>query len=229
MIFFVPKYEGDDYLTCLNLERVLFKAVLSEWKRNYGSDKKPDYRPLCTYYRRIKNGKLSTNYDLHYVNPRTSDGGTADVGFYVLKYMLKPSVREVRLQRAFRLNLPEDEYERSWQIVKSKSFYSKGFGLNGKQPSQQIIDYLKRSIRDSKQSFPEFINPVDGKKFPLSRYYKSKGFIYGVGDALDFYYRDMKARVDNVIIQDDRDESQCATKVADFNSKVNQVFNKSIF
>ena len=207
----------------------MFKIVLHEWRRNYGSDKKPDYRPLCTYYRKFINGKWSYNYDLHYVNPRTSDGGTADVGFYVLKYMLKPSKREERLQQAFRLNLPEDEYERSWSIVKSKTFYSKGFGLNGKIPSQKIVSYVRRSISQSKESYPQFINPNDGKKFPLARYYKSKGFLYNIQDALDFYYRDKDGRIDNVIIQDDRDESQYQSKVTDFNSKVNKVFDKSIF
>ena len=114
----IPKQDGDDFNTCLNLQQKLFDEVLSEWKRNYGSRKHPDYRPLCTFVRKFVRGKLRTNYDLHYVNPVLSDGGSADVAFYVLKYMMKPSNRVTRLRRALTLNLSQDEFEDIWKIVK---------------------------------------------------------------------------------------------------------------
>lgn len=234
MIFFLPKYERDDFLTCQQLEHHLFRSVLDEWRRNYGSVRKPDYRPLCTYVRKVINGKVRTNYDLHYVNPRLSDGGIADVSFYVLKYMLKPSSREQKLQRALHLNLDEDEYNSVWSLVRSRCFYSLHFGLSGDgkrkdwKPSQRIVDYVKGCVQKSKRSsdYPQFINPVSGQHFPLSRYYKGFGDCYSVSDALDFYYNDKKSRVDNVIMDDDYDVNQLFSKDADFQHKVNDVQKK---
>ena len=119
-LFFLPKYEGDSFLDCLNLESILFDALLAEWRRNYGSTRVPAYRPLCTYYRKFIGGKLSATYDLHYAVPSASDAGLASVAFYVCKYMLKPSTKEVRLQQALHLNLPDDEYETVWKTVRNR-------------------------------------------------------------------------------------------------------------
>lgn len=239
----MPKYEHDDFNTCLNLEHLLFQSVLSEWKRNV-SDKfiifrgklvrdwrNPVWKPCCTYVRKMIRGKWRSNFDLHYVNPRTSDGGTADVAFYVLKYMMKPSDRAVRLQRALHLNLSEEEYSDVWSLVRPCMFYSKHFGLAGDgkrdewKPSQTIVDYVKDSVSKSKSTsdYPEFINPVDGRHFPLARYYKSKGFCYSIGDALDFFFGDKMARADNVIIRKDYDLNQVFTKYSDFASKVSDI------
>lgn len=222
----------------------MFKIVLNEWKRNVAppiwSPKKqkfipnrrcPEWKPLCTYVRKFIRGKWKSNFDLHYVNPRLSDGGTADVGFYVLKYMLKPSDRDTRLQQALHLNLPEDEYEDIWSLVKSRCFYSKHFGLAGDgirkewKPSERIVDYVRSSVQKSKgySDFPCFINPNDGKTFPLSRFYKSNGDCYTVQDALDFHYGSKTARADNVVIRDDYDVSQILTKDSDSARIVNDI------
>ena len=243
IIFFLPKYPKDDFNTCLNLQYLLFNKVKEEWKRNVTENliefrgklvqdwRNPVWKPLCTYVRKFVRGKLRTNYDLHYVNPRTSDGGTADVGFYVLKYMMKPSVRAQRLQQALHLNLDEDEYEKIWSLVKPDVFYSLHFGLAGDgkrkewKPSQRIVDYVKDSISKSKKTsnYPEFINPVDGKHFPLSRFYKSKGYVYSVVDAFDFFYLDKKARADNVVIKKDYDVNQVFSKESRFASNVSNI------
>lgn len=225
----------------------MFRVVLSEWKRNVAppiwSPKKqryipnrrcPEWKDCCTYVRKLVRGKWRYNYDLHYVNPRLSDGGSADVGFYVLKYLLKPSDREKSLQQALRLNLPEDEYEDIWSLVRPRSFYSKHFGLAGDgsrsewSPSPKIVDYVKSSVQRSKGNFdyPCFINPVDGKTFPLSRYYKNRGDCFTVDDALDFHYGNKKARADNVVIRDDYDVSQIVTKDSAFSHLVNDVDDK---
>lgn len=221
----------------------MFDSVLSEWKRNvtdtfiwfrgkYVRDwRNPVYKPCCTYVSKTVRGKIRSNYDLHYVNPRTSDGGTADVGFYVLKYMLKPSDRQKRLQQALRLNLDEDEYDDTWSLVKPSVFYSKHFGLAGTgygddwKPSQKVLDYIRDSISKSKRTsvYPEFINPVDGRHFPLSRFYKSNGDVYTIGDALDFFYNDKKSRADNVVIREDYDIQQILTAESSFSSKVNDI------
>lgn len=243
IIFFLPKYDGDDFNTCLNLEHLLFSSVLSEWKRNV-TDKfinfrgklvrdwrNPVWKPCCTYVRKMVRGKWRSNYDLHYVNPRTSDGGTADVGFYVLKYMMKPSDRAVRLQQALHLNLPSEEYDDVWSLVKPSLFYSKHFGLAGEgkrkdwKPSPRIVDYVRDSVEKSKRysDYPEFINPVDGRHFPLSRFYKSNGECFSVGDALDFFYFAKNQRVDNVIIEEEYSIEQIRSRLSEFASKVSDV------
>ena len=243
ILFFLPKYVGDDFNTCLNLQYLLFRTVLDEWKRNVTDVfikfrcklvrdwRNPVWKPCCTYVRKVVRGKVRTNYDLHYVNPRTSDGGTADVAFYVLKYMMKPSDREKRLQQALRLNLSDEEYESTWKVVRPSLFYSKHFGLAGDfdddvwKPSQRILDYVRDSVSKSKKTsvYPEFINPVDGRHFPLSRYYKSRGDCFTVGDALDFYYNDKNGRADNVIIREDYDLNQILTRESELSSKVSDI------
>lgn len=185
VLFFVPKDEHDSTLDCFNLEHRLFHALLQEWRRNYGSTRSPVYRPLCTYYRKFIGGKLSATYDCHYVFPSATDAGLASVAFYVCKYMLKPSNKEIRLQQALRLNLPDDEYEDIWKIVRSRYLASKHFGLN-----DSAVSHLRMSISTSlahRFEYPCFINPDSGQTFPLSRYYRSKGEIYSFSDAMRFY------------------------------------------
>lgn len=214
--FLIPKYDGDDLNTCLSLQTVMFDEVLSEWKRNFGTRKNPDYKPLCTYVRKVVHGKLRTNFDLHYVNPSLSLGGEADVAFYVLKYMMKPSNRLIRLQRALHMNLPEDEYEDIWKLVRTRHFESEGFGLGtsdytkvGSHRVYQIPDkvysFLRSSIERSKvgngvdDPVPSFFSPIDGSSHPLAKYYKSKGEVFSMQDFLDFFYSSKKIGSDNFI------------------------------
>lgn len=185
VLFIVPKYSGDDYNTCIGLEQQMFTVLFSNWKRNYGTRKNPVYRPLCTYVRKFVRGRLSTNFDLHYVNPNFQDRGVADVGFYVLKYMLKPSDRARKLQQALRLNLEYGEYIKFWNEVKPRYFKSLDFGL---ARDKDIQRYLHNGIEQTKDSFdyPVFVNPNNGSTFPLSRFYKSKGDIYDLDQATHF-------------------------------------------
>lgn len=211
-LFFVPKDPRDSMLDCLNLEYNLFHSLLHEWRRNVAppvwSDKKQAWRPntrspvyqdLCTYYRRFIGGKLSATYDCHYCIPSQTDAGLASVAFYVCKYMLKPSTKETRLQQALRLNLPEDEYDEIWSLVRSRYLASKHFGLN---PS--AVNHLRESIAYSianDMDYPCFINPDSGQTFPLARYYRSKGDIYPYTDALRFYEISHRnsSRLDSVV------------------------------
>lgn len=184
VLFLVPKYPKDNFNTCLQLEHVMKKVVFEQWKRNVGpSDKFPQWEPLCEFHAKIAYGKVYSNYDLHYVNPASSPNGETDVAFYVLKYMMKTSDREVRRQRALRLNLPEDEYESVWNLVKSKHNCSHFFGLS--DPSH--VAYIKRCVEMSNpDDYPKFFNKVNGKSYPLARYYKQKGECYSLDDSLKF-------------------------------------------
>lgn len=243
----LPKEDSDTLGDCLTFESILFREVLSEWRRNVAlawSKKKqryvvntrnPEYKPLCTYVRKMIRGKLRTNYDCHYVNPILSSGQEADVAFYVLKYMMKPSNRVVRLQQALHINLPEDEYEEIWNVVRPRHFESEAFGLGqcvveaGKCPKYvvhpKVLAYLRDCVIRSKKDFPSprFYSPVTGASFPLARYYQGFPEIYSVQDALDFYKNDPKRLTDNVSISDDVHVSQLIKKVDDFDKLVKQV------
>lgn len=222
----IPKQDGDDLRTCLNLQKVLFDEVLSEWKRNYGSRKFPDYRPLCTYVRKVVNGRIRTNFDLHYVNPSLSDGGSADVAFYVLKYMMKPSSRQIRLQQALKLNLPDDEFEDVWKLVRCRHFESDRFGLgtsDKKVIPEKIAEHLRKGIDLSKKTsdelIPSYFSPLDGKSHPLARYYRQNNEIFTNEDFFDFFYNSKKSRVDNMIIPDYDHISQIFKSYDDFDKK----------
>ena len=209
LLLFLPKYSEDTYLDCLALESKLFNVVLSQWKRNIATPvwseksqkyipntRSPVYRDNCTFIRYFVRGKLRTTYDLHYVNPILSDGCEADVAFYVSKYMIKQSEKLTRLQQALRLNLPDDEYKDVWNKVKPRWSASPLFGLNGKfishnkyEPSPVVLDYIHKCILDSRLLYdsPKFINPVDGKSFPLSLYYLNRLDCMSVDDWFFFY------------------------------------------
>lgn len=237
LLFFIPKYDDDDFNTCLTLQKTLFDEVLSEWKRNYGSRKFPDYKPLCTYVRKYVHGRLRTNFDLHYVNPTLSSGAESDVAFYVLKYMMKPSNRIIRLQQALHLNLPDDEYESIWKIVKTRHFESEGFGfgtsdfdvVNGKRiyrVPDKVLNHLKKGLKLSNRMPDEpiasFYSPVDGSSHPLAKYYKSRSEVFTMQDYLDFFYASSKIGADNFIPEEPID-NQTDQLIVKFDKNVSLV------
>lgn len=192
----VPRSSCLDYNSCLNMEHLLYNLVFENWSRNIGSKRKPKYVPLCDYHEKWISHKKYSNYDLHYVNPSLSANGVSDVAWYVLKYMMKSSPREVRLQRALRLNLPDDEYENIWSMVRPRCLKSLAFGLApdvyGRTwyPAWSVTDYIKQCIARSPRDygFPWYYSPDSGTHFPLAPYYKSKGYLFSASDALDFFY-----------------------------------------
>lgn len=201
LLILIPKQYLPTYAEILDYETYLRSTLLAHWSRNIGNNRKPVYKPLCTYVRKFIAGKWRSNYDCHYVNPQNSSDGIADSAFYVTKYMLKRSDREIRLQQALRLNLSESEYEFIWQTVRSRSFYSTGYGLSPSQegkntiqeirPNEKIVSYLRDSVRRSIRAgtpFPCFYNPLNGNTFPLARYYMGKHEIYTLSDAYEFYF-----------------------------------------
>ena len=219
-IVLLQKEDGDDFPKIMHLESVLFSALLHEWRRNYGSTRKPVYKPLCTYYRKMIRGKLSYNYDLHYMNPVSSSKGNADVAFYVTKYIMKPSDKEVRLQQALKLNLEEDEYDDIWKLCKSRMVASPGLGLSSDVQRKYVRECIERS--KPTQDWPKFYNPVDGSSYSLSRYYYRKN-VYTLDDALVFE----KKHPDKVYI-DDRAGDVKVRKLDRLPKKVTQVVKKDL-
>ena len=239
ILFFVPKEKNETYSDIINQEKKMFDAVLLEWRRNYGSKRMPDYQPLCTYIRRWTKHGLSTTYDLHWCDPRATTGGVADVGFYVTKYMTKPSTRAERLQQALHMNLDENEYEKVWTKVKPKEFHSIGLGLNPKlnkahrieEIDQDILKYLKKCVQEStdrKEKYPKFTNPHTGEQFPLARYYYQFEEIINWMDAVTFWFNDDNPDESNVHI-DERNQRTLITREKNFERQTQKLIENKDF
>lgn len=168
-LIFIPKVKDDDVLLTAQLESKVRSVLFKEWRRNYGSDKFPIWKPLFTYRSKFVSGKRISNFDCHYVTPHSSKSGEDDVAFYVTKYVLKPSSVESRLQQALSLNLDSDEYERIWSIVRSRCLCSKGFGAATDLQKDYVRSCIDRSKFDP-NGFQFFAK--DGTSSHLARYYR---------------------------------------------------------
>ena len=202
ILFFTPKYDTDTYNDCISMQEEIFPKILARWYRNDGSSRVPLKVPLCTYVRRFFGGRVHTNYDFHYVNPNHTSTGIASPAFYVTKYLLKRPDRDKRLQIALKLNLSEDEYAHTWDLIRNRFHTSRYFGLNASLQTSslglyrgrswklddRIISYLHTCVEKSKGHFPYpcFINPYTGLYFPLTAYYRSISGILTVDDLESF-------------------------------------------
>lgn len=184
LLWFLPKYDGDSFLDCMNLERIVFDAVLNEWRVNVGSRRNPVYEPLCTYKRRFVYGRLSSTYDTHYIIE--NDKGVSDVAWYVTKYMLKQSGHYEDVRSALKLNYSHEEYLDTWSLVANRFDTSLGFG-NPQSPkvSSYIRDCIDKSL--ATQNYPCYFSPSDGNSYPLCSYYRKK--FLSMDDAVAFYYK----------------------------------------
>lgn len=177
-LIFIPKFKDDDKLYPAQLETTVRRVLFKEWRRNYGSSRNPDWKPLFTYKEKYVAGKLTRNFDCHYVTAHTSDNGPDDVAFYVTKYILKPSDKERRLQQALRLNLVKvfddgfvdnSEYEQIWSTVRSRAMVSKKFG----DLTKCQVDHVKKGISisaDNPDGLKYFTSSGDFQ--PLARFYR---------------------------------------------------------
>lgn len=206
IIFLLRKWSCDNEHTPFYLERVLYDVVKDSWVKNVGSRKNPVYEPLFTFVKKYVHGELKSNYDLHYVSPNLSSSDCSSVAFYVLKYMMKPSDRAVRLQRALHMNLDEEEYDDIWSLVRPRLVCSKGFGFNVCDgiPDEDIVSKLKSDVLRSDKSlgYPQFFSPdVSGQTFPLSDYYRKSPLVFDLSSAHDFYF--FKKDIDYPVVSKD--------------------------
>lgn len=138
ILFMVEKRPEDYDCGIINLpkmhtlERVLYMAVFEYWSVNVGTRKEPVYEKLFTYRKRFYNGRVYTNFDLHFVDPNATTDGEANVAYYVTKYLMKGSDQERRRQQFLRLNLSEDEYQSAWNTIRTRVLMSKGLGLDSR-------------------------------------------------------------------------------------------------
>lgn len=221
ILLFVERLPNDTVYTPFNLEKVVFSSFLAEWRRNYGSTRNPDYRPLLTFIQRMRAGKLHSTYDCHYVTPSVFDGTTQDVSFYVTKYLVKDSVFKDKLKRDIYGHCETlEEANEVWSIVRPRSISSLNFGFGiyddinprkvssvvrreilSKLPSADIVrDCIERSSRSDKTA--RFYDIQTGNPMPLARYWYKFGDIYDLEHHKIFLSR--QDRVDGVSI-DDRD------------------------
>lgn len=181
-ILSIPKGPKDTYHDIMNLEYTWNKLILKEWRRNYGSDRKPKYKPLCKYVSTFR----GRTFDFHYINPASTLEGEADVAFYVTKYLLKSDKWVDRLKSALKLNLSEDEFSDIWKKLKPRACVSKGWG-DPKNP--EVARYIRKGIdlsKESKAEFAWYISPTVGNTFPLSPFYQRR--FLTMEDKLHYFY-----------------------------------------
>lgn len=174
VLFFVRKEKNDTIDDILTLELRMRSVLLSEWRRFVGSRRSPKWKNLCTFKRVLTSSGYKSNYDLHYVDPASSKKGSSDVFYYVTKYILKGSDKDERVRVALYHSLDSDEYNKAWQIVKSKVLVSKHFGLK----TQTEFDFLRTCVCRS-LSNPEGIkiyDPESCKEYFIPRYYMQHSF-----------------------------------------------------
>lgn len=193
LLFFLPKKYFGYNIDTFNIWCIKHQFdVLNNWCRNKGSRKFPLWSPICTYHRKVRNGKVESNYDFHACLPN-QDGTIDDVAFYVSKYLFKFSERENSRQQFLKLNLAEDDYYRIHNTIKCRMTSSKGLGsvqprydTDGAKYSfvRSCIDRSKRS--NDSYRFLKFYNS-DGKTFPLGRYFYTQKNLITPHDFIVFF------------------------------------------
>lgn len=196
-LWFLPKYSKDIDFTPYKLETILYDTLKNQWKVNKGSRRSPVYEPLFQFHSKYYHGKVYSNFDTHFVRPVLGPSSTDSVAFYVMKYLLKGSSHDRKLQQALRLNLEPSEYTDIWNRVKSQSRMSKHFGYGYNPycsgcnkrcyyPSPRVLDYIKMCIKKTPfgSPYPCFFSPLDGSSYPLAPYYQSRSCFYSFEDAL---------------------------------------------
>lgn len=223
VVFLVPKYETDNVYTPFKLESEYHDIVFQYWRRNYGSDKFPIWHGLSDYVVTRK----GRTYDFHYVNPNLTDKGEADVGFYVTKYLFKHDEWLRRKQQALKLNLSPEDYKEVWNRIRPRLMASKFLGIN-----DSTYGYLRKSIDysiNNKYCYPVFINPVDGKTFPLSSYYKKKYMT--LDDAHSFYFLSPNdaGTEDNVIFSKEITPSDYRRRLFKYKHQCDKIFDTDCY
>lgn len=218
VLLFLERLPEDSVYTPFNLEKSVWDVMLSEWKRNYGSRRNPDYRPLLTYVSKFRNGKLNSTYECHFVTPSVADGTTQDVSFYVTKYLCKDGEWKDKVKRGLYFHLPLEEADEVWSKIKPRSISSLNFGfgiyddINPRKTSVTArrallsslpsSDIVRSSIARSKASekTAKFYDVQTGKALPLARYWYKFGDIYTLDDHKVFLSR--QDRVDGMSIDE---------------------------
>lgn len=165
---------------CLKMENHLRDLVRKYWSINKGTKKNPIWEPLFTYAEKWINGKKYSNFDLHYVDPYSSEKNHNSVFYYVTKYLIKGIASDhVYYKRLWALNV--DKHLRN--LAKTFIRCSRGLGSPVPLRSNGVDDWcceyceeifttiVRNAIRGSLDKGFSFVEPLTGKVSPLSRYY----------------------------------------------------------
>lgn len=176
----IQTYYRGSHLYC---ERVLYKTVLEQWKRNIArtispttkkivaNTRSPHWIKLCDYV--VK--RNHSTYDLHWVQPIINHDN--DVSYYVTKYLLKFDERTEKLlskisiarkHNAYNDVIPDDYYKELISQIKPRAVMSKKFGDYNYPP---IREYILKCIAKSKD-YPQFFDLHTGKSMLLCPYYR---------------------------------------------------------
>lgn len=207
--------------------------LFNEWKRVTKKGRYSESYALSDYRESFRYGIKHKTYDFHFVDPRLTEDGVADVAFYVLKYMLKGSEHEEKIKQALFLNYEEKEAKKYWETIKSRKEASFGMGLNiwDKQKYDwDIIEYLRQCIEESKRiknPYPLFYVPERIMQFPLAKYYKNNGLLYNMKDAMQFFNNTQRDTIDNQVIFN-KSLQEITQKFNDYERKLKTI-NQDVF
>lgn len=227
IIFSLPKQAGETLSDKLSRASILHDIVLSYWQRNIATTTKyfkktgetkvvpdsrnPVYVPLCNY---VCNAK-GRNFDFHYVDPSSSEGGSADVAFYVTKYTCKCDDWYEKLEYALYKSLPYEEFKEIKAKIRPHCMQSHNWG----DPDNPAVkEHIRKGIdlgtHTTEYNYSIFINPVTGQTFPLSPYFRRK--FETIDDVLTRYYQQdpnkMLTNYDNMLEQDHESFEQAMRK-----------------
>lgn len=187
IIFLLKKYADDNEFESLRLEKLVYDNFKSGWSINIGTNKFPVYESLFTYQERYEGRQLKSNFDAHLVIPFGADG-TADVAYYVTKYIMKSSkivdAVKMRLKSCFTDDVSGKAMFRDyWRLIAPKCVKSLYFGLNpisspiGVLYDESITSCIRKGLLDSVRNncdYPHVFDPVNGNFVPMSNYYSKK-------------------------------------------------------
>lgn len=163
----------------------IHNIMLNEWRRNIGSTRNPKWLPLCTY---IVTSQGRRTFDCHYVAPDLSPNAENDVAFYVTKYCLKPNEKMEKLRKYLHINFSSEDYRKYWRKIGPQIWFSRNFG-SANHPA--VIAHVNKGIDlaiQDKSPYPYFINPIDGKTFPLCTFFRQRIFNKDTLRRLSLFY-----------------------------------------
>lgn len=207
------------------VEKRFSRLIRKEWRRNYGSKRKPIYRSLSTD---VFKGGRNTTYDFHYIEPIR--GHDNDVSYYVSKYVTKLDKRTDKLLAKIKLDdsLTDDEMDFLYKAVKPMRLMSKDFG-DWKFPAIKS-KITSMSSRKTDYLYPQFFDIYTGQQMPMSPYYGKR--LPGFAKAYERYEKYSDFADDNTFIHLDDSSLQDIrasrpadlAKIVDFEKKMRKVF-----
>lgn len=193
ILLYLDKAPDDDEFTPYQLEELLFNLFRDEWKCNLSDDPfNPHYEPLYIYKRVIKQGKINSTFDLHYVRPYIDDY-SRNVSLYVFKYITKISKYEQYLFNQLKTSLSPSDFDHYWRLLRSGYTASRFWGtqsisISKCEPSEDVANHIKKCVQSYSSGFPTYYSPYSFETSPLAKYYIEKDIFFP--ESLRVLYRE---------------------------------------